>query len=82
MNSQIIPTGLSETITDGTITDKKVLVLTAETELVITGLVYQFPADPPNAAVVAAFTLPAGRSLFRVKSVTFTGTATAIYSYN
>lgn len=81
MNSQIIPTGPAETITDGTIANRKVLMLTAHTELTITGLVYQTPATPPNAGVVAALTLAPGQSLFRLKAVVFTGTASVVYDY-
>ena len=82
MNNQIIPQGSSETITDGTITNKEVMLLMAETDLAITGLVYAKQTDPANAAAVDAFTLKAGRHLFNIKSVIFTGTATVIYRTN
>jgi hypothetical protein len=48
--------------------------------LVITDLVFGYPASPANAGAVDAFTLLATRSLFNVKSMTFTGTATVIYN--
>ena len=78
MNSDIIPQGPTETIVDGTVTREALLVY-AETDLVITDLLYQFQADPPHANAVDAFTLAAGRYLPGVKSLTFTGTATIIY---
>lgn len=79
MNDQIIPTGTTETVTDTTI-NKDILVLTAETDVVISAVVYSFEAVPANAAKVSAFTLKAGRTLFRVRSITFSGTATVIYT--
>lgn len=80
MNHQVIPLGVTETITNGTITDQEVLLLSAETELTVTDLVYQYPKTPANAGAVDAFTMAAGRHLFYVKSITFTGTATVIYT--
>ena len=79
MNNEIIPLGPTEAITNGTIS-RKALVVTAETDLVITDLVFGYPASPANAGAVDAFTLLATRSLFNVKSMTFTGTATVIYN--
>lgn len=78
MNSDIIPQGDTETVTDGAIT-RPVLLFTAETDCVISAIVYLLPADPPNPTKVTAFTLKTGRWLANVKSVAFTGTATAIY---
>lgn len=80
MNSSIIPQGPTETIAGGTMS-RVALVVSAETDVVISAIIYDFPAAPPNASVVAAFTLKAGRNLFNVRSMTFTGTATAIYRY-
>ena len=79
MNSNIIPQGPQETITDGAITHSAQVIF-AETDLVITNLVYIFPANPANANVITGFTLKAGRYLFNVKSMTFTGTATVVYT--
>lgn len=79
MNSQIIPQGPAETVTNATLT-KEALLIAAETDLVISAIEYSFPATPPNAAVVVAFTLKQGRTLFNVRTVTFTGTATVIYT--
>lgn len=78
-NANIIPTGETETVTNGTITRACALV-EAETDLVIIDLVYVTPASPPNAGVVDTFTMKAGRHLFNVASFTFTGTATLIYT--
>lgn len=81
MNNQIIPRGPQETITNGSIA-KNILCIFAETDLVITALVYISQATPAHANVDNAFTLTAGRFLSHVKSLTFTGTATVIYTGN
>jgi hypothetical protein len=81
MNSHIVPVGPTETITNGTIAGRPIEIVQAETDCVITSLIYQFPATPPNAGVVNAFTLKAGRYLFKVASLIFTGTATIIYEH-
>lgn len=80
MNSNIVPNGPQETITNGVV-DRPALLIYAETALVITDLIYMHPASPPATGVVNGFTLAAGRWLGRVASMTFTGTATVIY-YN
>lgn len=77
MNSNIIPVGPTETVTDGTIT-QPMQVVAAETDLTISAIVYQFPVTGTTGAV-SAFTLKAGRNLFNVKSITYVGTATLIY---
>lgn len=78
MNSDIIPNGLTETVTDGSIT-KPALLVYAETDVTIANLVYMNAVVPPNTGAVDAFILKAGRWLGRVKSMTFSGTATIIY---
>ncbi len=80
MNSDILPQGPQETIVNGTI-NRPVLIVYAETNLVISNLVYEFQATPAHANAVAGFTLPAGRYLCYVKSCTITGTATIVYKY-
>jgi len=77
MNSNIIPVGLTETVTNGTVT--KALLVEAETDLVISAITYKFPPTTANAGAVTAFTLKAGRHLFNVDSITFTGTTTVTY---
>lgn len=81
MNKQIIPTGPTEVITNGTVT-ANILIIEAITDLVITNLVFINPKQPANAGVDAAFTLPAGGHLFYVESLTFTGTAQVVYTGN
>lgn len=81
MNNQIIPVGTQETITNGTVT-KNILVIWAETDLVITNLIYVNQASPANAGAIAGFTLGAGRYLCHVTNITFTGTATVCYTGN
>jgi hypothetical protein len=79
MNHDVIPQGPTETITDGTIQDGAMAVF-AETDLVITNLAYQYPKTALGAGTpLTGFTLLAGRYLFYVKAMTFTGTATIIY---
>jgi len=78
MNSNIIYLGPQETVVGGTIT-RPILIIHAESDLVITGLVYIHQAAPAAPGKVAAFTLGAGRYLTHVKGLTFTGTATIIY---
>lgn len=60
---------------------KNALVINALTDLVITNLVFMFPANPPAANVVNALTLKQGGFLFHVASATFSGTAAVTY-YN
>ena len=79
MNSHVIPQGPQETITNGTLGARPTLILYAETDLVLTALIYEFQAAPANAGAIAAFTLKAGRYLYYVKSCAFTGTATVTY---
>jgi len=78
MNSDIVPQGPTETVTNGTV-DRNALMVFAETALVISEITYEFPASPANAGAVTAFTLPVGRVLCRVDRMVFTGTATFIY---
>lgn len=63
MNNNIVPQGTTEVINDGAIVTKKVLMLKALTDLVLTNVVFQWPATPANANVQDAFTLPAGNWL-------------------
>lgn len=80
MTDNIIPVGPQETITNGSITTaRSARIVWAETDLVITGLTFQFQAAPAGTGAVNAFTLLAGRYLFDVKAMTFTGTATIMY---
>lgn len=78
MNSKIIPNGPTETITNGTVAKVALLVM-AETDIVISVIEFVRPF-PLNAHAVSAFTLKAGRHLFNVRSMTFTGTGTFIYA--
>jgi len=78
MNSHIIPVGNQEAITDGTDV-LGVLLLEAITAVVVTDITFLFPPTNANAAVVTAFTVPAGGHLFNIASITFTGTATVTY---
>lgn len=78
MNSNIIPEGPTETITNGTVT-KDTLLMMAETDLSITAIQYLFPATPATPVATSVFTLKAGRHLFNVATINFTGTATFYY---
>lgn len=78
MNSNIIPAGPSEVINGGTISEDMVIVQ-AVTALVISTLVFNFPSTPTHVNKTVAFTLPAGQVLYRVASITFTGTAFVIF---
>lgn len=80
MNSNIIVNGPAETITNPAVAVTRVAqLIEAETDMVISAITYQFPAAPPNAQAVSAFTLKAGRHLFNVSSIAFTGTGTFTY---
>lgn len=79
MNSDVIPVGVTETVTTGTVTGA--ILIEAETDLVISAITYKFPPTTANAAAVTAFTLKAGRHLFNVASIAFTGTATVTYRH-
>lgn len=77
MNHDVIPLGPTETVTDGNA--KGALALFAETDLVLSNLAYQYTPGNTGNTPLTGFTLKAGRYLFYVKNVDFTGTATIIY---
>lgn len=79
MNANIIPQGSQESITDGSLT-AKALVVFAETDVVISNLVFRYPPSTPNDNNVDTFTLKAGRWLGHIESMDFTGTITVIYA--
>ena len=81
MNSNIIPVGATELLTDGTITAADpILLIEAITDLVCTNVTPLFPKlAASRGTVVTAFTLKQGGHLFNLKTVTYTGTAAVIY---
>lgn len=80
MNSNIIPQGPIETVTDGSYTDKHILIIMAETDLTISNIVYKWEPNPAGTGKINAFTLKAGRFLPHVKTIAFTGTATVVHA--
>jgi hypothetical protein len=81
MNSNIIPLGATEFLTDGTITAADpILLIEAITDLVCTNATPLFPKLAAGRGTVAtAFTLKQGGHLFNLKTITYTGTAAIIY---
>lgn len=83
-NSNIIPQGLTETVNGITMlaaADTPIELLMAETDLNISAITYMFPPKTANPGAISGFTLKAGRYLFNIKAITFTGIGTIIYRY-
>lgn len=72
MNSNILPQGPSELLTDTAVITREILVATAFSDVAFTGLTFCFPATPANADVITAGTLPKGAMLCNVASMTVT----------